>query len=116
MSVGKPLPEAVVRAAILIRVNSLLVGHSGIRPEVIDLLVSFLNEGIYPFVPAKGSLGASGDLSPLAHLALVLIGEGECFQNGEKIVLSSHGQFCNLFSTQLNTIHSGRCAWFAFFV
>ncbi|MCK5848219.1 MAG: histidine ammonia-lyase [Caldisericia bacterium] len=85
VSVGKPLPESVVRAAILIRVNSLLVGHSGIHQEVIDLLASFLNEGIYPFIPAKGSLGASGDLSPLAHLALVLIGEGECFHNGEKI-------------------------------
>ncbi len=95
VGVGKPLPEEVVRATILIRVNSLLVGCSGVRKEVIDALIDLLNHEIVPFIPAKGSLGASGDLAPLAHLALVLLGEGECFQNDERIpsrfVLRDHG-------------------------
>ncbi|MDD4028621.1 MAG: histidine ammonia-lyase [Caldisericia bacterium] len=95
VGVGKPLPEELVRATILIRVNSLLIGYSGIRKELIDALIDVLNHEIYPFIPSKGSLGASGDLAPLAHLALVLMGEGECFQNDEKIpsrfVLRDHG-------------------------
>ncbi len=95
VGVGKPLPEDVVRAAILIRANSLIIGHSGIRKELIEMLVTILNEEIYPFIPHKGSLGASGDLAPLAHLALVLIGEGHCIQNEEQIpsrfVLRDHG-------------------------
>ncbi len=95
VGVGKPLPEEIVRATILIRINSLLIGHSGIRKELIDGLIDVLNHEIYPFIPSKGSLGASGDLAPLAHLALVLMGEGECFQNDEKIpsrfVLRDHG-------------------------
>lgn len=68
---GRPYPEEVVRAATLIRANSLSRGHSGIRPEIIDLLIGMLNAGITPVVPAQGSLGSSGDLAPLAHLALV---------------------------------------------
>lgn len=75
--VGDPLPREVVRAMMVLRAHGLAMGHSGVRPEVVDLLVACLNRGIHPVVPAKGSVGASGDLAPLAHLALLLIGEGE---------------------------------------
>lgn len=80
--VGDPLPEDVVRAAILMRANSLAKGFSGIRPETIDMLLALLNRRVYPAVPSKGSVGASGDLSPLSHIALVLMGEGKAFVNG----------------------------------
>jgi len=69
--VGEPLPEDVVRAAMLIRANTLAAGYSGVRPELIDTLISMLNRRVTPVVPEKGSLGASGDLAPLSHLALV---------------------------------------------
>ncbi len=75
--VGPSVPREAVRAMMTTRINALLKGYSGIRPVVIDLLVAMLNERVHPVVPSRGSLGASGDLAPLAHLALVLIGEGE---------------------------------------
>ncbi|MGH2463772.1 MAG: aromatic amino acid lyase, partial [Candidatus Limnocylindria bacterium] len=75
--VGEPLPEEVVRAMLVLRVNALAVGLSGVRPELADLLVAMLNAGVHPHIPSRGSVGASGDLAPLAHLALVVIGEGE---------------------------------------
>lgn len=75
-SVGKPMAVQIVRAMMLLRANTLLKGVSGIRPEVVDLLVTLLNKRIHPYIPEKGSVGASGDLSPLSHMALVLIGEG----------------------------------------
>jgi len=78
--VGEPLSSAEARAMMLLRANSLTKGYSGVRPAVIDALCELLNRGVYPFVPSQGSVGASGDLAPLAHLALVLIGEGECFE------------------------------------
>jgi histidine ammonia-lyase len=78
VGVGDPLSAAEVRAMILLRANSLAKGHSGIRAVVIDTLCELLNRKVTPFVPSQGSVGASGDLAPLAHLALVLIGEGEC--------------------------------------
>ena len=78
--VGDPLPEEVVRAMLLLRANALAVGMSGIRPEVVQLLVDMLNREVHPYVPSRGSVGASGDLAPLAHLALVLIGEGEAWR------------------------------------
>ncbi len=79
---GAPLSKPVTRAMMLLRANTLAKGYSGIRPEVVQLLIDMLNHGIHPVVPCKGSLGASGDLAPLAHLALVLIGEGEAeYQN-----------------------------------
>jgi histidine ammonia-lyase len=77
--IGNPLSEPEVRGMMLLRANVLALGFSGIRPEVVDLLCEMLNERVHPIVPEKGSVGASGDLAPLAHLALSLIGEGEVF-------------------------------------
>jgi histidine ammonia-lyase len=76
--VGEPLSVAETRAMMLLRANSLAKGYSGVRAVVIDTLCEMLNRGVTPFVPSQGSVGASGDLAPLAHLALALIGEGEC--------------------------------------
>jgi histidine ammonia-lyase len=78
VGVGEPLPVAETRAMMLLRANSLAKGHSGVRALVIDTLCEMLNRGVTPLVPSQGSVGASGDLAPLAHLALALIGEGEC--------------------------------------
>ena len=80
--IGRPLSEPEVRAMMLLRANVLTLGFSGIRLEVIRLLVEMLNRGVHPVIPEKGSVGASGDLAPLAHLALALIGEGEAFWKG----------------------------------
>ena len=74
--VGAPMPREVVRAMMLLRVRSLALGRSGVRPLVAEALVDLLNHEITPWVPEHGSLGASGDLAPLAHCALVLLGEG----------------------------------------
>jgi histidine ammonia-lyase len=82
---GEPLEEAEVRAMLLLRANVLAKGLSGVRYQVIELLVAFLNGGVHPVIPSKGSVGASGDLAPLAHLALVLIGEGEAFFAGARL-------------------------------
>src|SRR5262249_13376043 len=68
---GDPFPEEVVRAAMLIRANTLAIGHSGIRPAIIETLVAMLNAGVTPVVPQQGSLGSSGDLAPLSHLMVV---------------------------------------------
>ncbi len=83
--VGAPLPEEEVRAIALLRANVLALGHSGVRPEIIELLIALLDHRIHPVIPERGSVGASGDLAPLSHLALVLIGEGEAFYRGERI-------------------------------
>ncbi len=80
--VGEPFPERIVRAMLLLRANALVQGHSGVRPVVLDQLLFFLNQGIHPVVPARGSVGASGDLAPLAHLVLGLIGEGDVDYQG----------------------------------
>jgi len=80
--VGDPLGEADTRALMLLRANVLAKGYSGIRPETLDLLVAMLNAGVHPVIPSQGSVGASGDLAPLAHLALALVGEGECAYQG----------------------------------
>lgn len=85
VGVGPDLPAAVVRAMMLVRANTLALGHSGVRPSLIELLLQMLNRQVYPRIPAQGSLGASGDLAPLAHLALVLIGEGEAFVAGQRV-------------------------------
>lgn len=78
VGVGEPLSAAETRAMMLLRANSLAKGHSGLRAVVIDTICEMLNRGVTPMVPSQGSVGASGDLAPLAHLALALIGEGEC--------------------------------------
>jgi len=83
--VGDPAPEEVVRAMLLFRINSLAKGHSGIRQETIDYLVDLINYHVHPIVPLQGSVGSSGDLAPLAHIALVLIGEGEAMYDGKRI-------------------------------
>jgi histidine ammonia-lyase len=78
VGVGDPLSVTETRAMMLLRANSLAKGYSGVREVLIDTLCEMLNRGVTPFVPSQGSVGASGDLAPLAHLALALIGEGEC--------------------------------------
>jgi len=83
--IGNPLSEAEVRAMILLRANVLALGFSGVRLEIVQLLCEMINRHVYPVVPEKGSVGASGDLSPLAHLALTLIGEGEAFFETERM-------------------------------
>jgi histidine ammonia-lyase len=85
VGVGDPLPETVVRAMMLLRANSLAKGHSGVRGLVIDQLCEMLNRGVHPVIPSQGSVGASGDLAPLAHLAAGLIGEGESYHEGKRI-------------------------------
>lgn len=93
--VGKPLPEIYVRAAMIARLYTFLQGKSGVHPEVVELLVEFINREIYPMIPEHGSVGASGDLVQLAHIALTLIGEGEVFYKGERRktaeVMKEHG-------------------------
>lgn len=81
--VGKPLDKEAVRALMVLRLNALCVGFSGVNPEVTKLLQEFINQGITPVIPEQGSLGASGDLANLAHMSLVLIGEGEAEVGGE---------------------------------
>ena len=83
--VGEPFAPDVVRAMLAIRINTLMMGHSGIRPQVLEALAAMLNAGIVPVVPRKGSVGASGDLAPLSHLAIVLLGGGEAFYDGERM-------------------------------
>ena len=78
VGIGEPLSAAEARAMMLLRANSLAKGYSGVRGTVIDTLCEMLNRGVTPYVPSQGSVGASGDLAPLAHLALAMIGEGEC--------------------------------------
>src|SRR5437899_283284 len=84
VGVGDPLSAVETRAMMLLRANSLAKGYSGVRAVVIDTLCEILNRKVTPFVPSQGSVGASGDLAPLAHLALVLVGEGECLHEGGK--------------------------------
>ena len=83
--VGQPLPLGEARALLLLRANVLAKGHSGVRPRTLQLALEMLNRDVVPVVPERGSVGASGDLAPLAHLALVLIGEGEAFHRGERL-------------------------------
>jgi histidine ammonia-lyase len=83
--VGDPYPPEIVRGAMLLRANALAKGNSGARVGTVELLLACLNRGVLPVVPARGSVGASGDLAPLAHLALPLVGEGEAWFNGERL-------------------------------
>ena len=81
--VGNPFPEDIVRAIMLLRLNTHASGFSGVSPEVPEILLQMLNKGVTPFVPEKGSLGSSGDLANLAHIALVMIGEGKAYYGGK---------------------------------
>jgi len=83
--VGRPYDDEIVRAAMLLRANTLAKGTSGARVETVELLLECLNRGVVPVVPSRGSVGASGDLAPLAHLALPLVGEGEATVDGERL-------------------------------
>ncbi|MGH7482423.1 MAG: histidine ammonia-lyase, partial [Longimicrobiales bacterium] len=83
--VGEPLDVATVRAITVLRANVLALGHSGVRTDVVELLIGLLNRGVHPVIPARGSVGASGDLAPLSHLALVLVGEGEAWHEEERL-------------------------------
>ena len=83
--VGRPFPREVVRAMLLLRANTLALGHSGCRPLLVDRICDFLEKGIHPVVPEQGSVGASGDLAPLAHLALPLIGRGQVEMGGQVV-------------------------------
>lgn len=83
--VGDPLPDDAVRGAMLLRLNVFARGHSGVRLEVCELLKDMLNRGVHPLVPEKGSVGASGDLAPLAHIALVMMGGGEVLYEGKRL-------------------------------
>ncbi|WML46455.1 histidine ammonia-lyase [Neobacillus sp. PS3-40] len=83
--VGDPFPEMVSKAMLLLRANALLKGYSGVRPVIIERLIELVNKEILPVIPQQGSLGASGDLAPLSHQALVLVGEGEVFYKGARM-------------------------------
>ena len=85
VGVGEPLSEAVVRLAMVMKVAALARGYSGVRPRLLDAICALVNNGIHPIVPSKGSVGASGDLAPLAHIARALIGDGSVNSNGEII-------------------------------
>src|SRR3990172_8333763 len=81
--VGNTLDEEITRATMLLKINNLANGHAGIKPETLKTLVEMFNKGVYPLMPEKGSVGASGDLAPLAHMALVLIGQGQATFKGK---------------------------------
>lgn len=83
--VGEPLEEDIVRAIMLLRINNLSQGYSGVRVETLNTLLGMLNNDVHPIIPEKGSLGASGDLAPLAHMVLTMIGEGEAIHNGKRM-------------------------------
>ncbi|HJZ98656.1 MAG TPA: histidine ammonia-lyase, partial [Candidatus Solibacter sp.] len=83
--IGRPLSEAETRTVVALRANTLALGYSGVRPVVAQTLAAMLNAGVHPVIPEKGSVGASGDLAPLAHVALCVIGEGEAIYCGERI-------------------------------
>ncbi len=86
--VGEPLPPEIVKGAMLLRLNTLAKGFSGVRYEVLEFLAEMINRDICPVVPMKGSVGASGDLAPLAHIALAMMGEGEVFYKGKRVPAS----------------------------
>ncbi|MFQ5630889.1 MAG: histidine ammonia-lyase, partial [bacterium] len=91
--VGEPASQEDVRAILLLKANTLAKGFSGVREQIIEFLLALLNKNVLPVIPQKGSVGASGDLAPLAHLALVVIGQGEVFLEGKKFPAQSvHSQ------------------------
>lgn len=101
VGVGDPLPEEVVRGVMLLRINALCKGYSGIRPEVVGILLEMLNRQVHPVIPEKGSLGASGDLAPLAHMVLVMIGRGEAFYHGQRVPGKKAMEMAGIMPTRL---------------
>jgi len=99
--VGDPLNERETRGMLLLRANVLAKGYSGARPEIADLLCEMLNHRVHPVIPCRGSVGASGDLAPLAHLALVAIGEGEAVYGGQRMTGSQALSRAGLTAVQL---------------
>ncbi len=99
--VGSPLSEAEARAMLLLRANVLALGYSGCRPVLVETLIAMLERGVTPLIPEKGSVGASGDLAPLAHLALTVIGEGEAFYRGERMTSADALQRAEIAPLQL---------------
>lgn len=99
--VGEPLPKDVVRATMLLRAHTLARGYSGVRSEIVELLIGMLNAGVHPLIPEQGSVGASGDLAPLAHLALALTGEGRVFYRQECMPAAKALQSAGLSPVQL---------------
>jgi histidine ammonia-lyase len=85
VGVGEPMSQPVVRLLMALKLSSLGRGHSGIRREVMDALIKLFNADVLPVIPVKGSVGASGDLAPLAHMSAVLLGVGEVFAKGERV-------------------------------
>lgn len=101
--VGNPLDEEVVRAIMLLRANALAKGNSGIRLSTINKLIEMINKGVHPVIPEKGSLGASGDLAPLSHMVLVLLGEGEAIYNGKRLSGKEAMELANIEITELTS-------------
>lgn len=99
--VGRPFPEEVVRAIMLLRANALSFGFSGVNPKVVKTLVEMLNAGVHPVVPEKGSLGASGDLANLSHIALVMIGLGEASYDGKVMTGAAAMQMAGISTVEL---------------
>ncbi|MCB0355367.1 MAG: histidine ammonia-lyase [Bdellovibrionales bacterium] len=89
VGIGEPFSKQESRAIMLLRANALARGHSGIRPLIVDKILEFLNHDVIPYIPQQGSVGASGDLAPLSHLALALIGEGEVWQDGTCVAVET---------------------------
>lgn len=101
--VGKPFEEEVVRGIMLLRINALAKGFSGIRLSTVETLMAMLNKGVHPIVPEQGSLGASGDLAPLAHMVLTMLGEGEAIYNGERLKSSQAMKLAGIETIELTS-------------
>ena len=93
---GLPIPQEIVRAAMLLKANSLCSGYSGTRPEISEFLITMLNNDVVPYIPQKGSVGASGDLAPLAHMTLVMLGLGEAWKDSQRISGAKALELANL--------------------
>ncbi|MBV1818257.1 histidine ammonia-lyase [Anaerosalibacter bizertensis] len=101
--VGNPLDEEIVRGIMLLRANALAKGFSGIRLSTLNTLLEMLNRGVHPVIPEKGSLGASGDLAPLAHMVLVMLGEGEAYYKGERMEGKKAMELAEISTVQLTS-------------
>lgn len=101
--VGEPLDEEIVRGVMLLRANALAKGYSGIRIETLNTLIEMINKGVHPVIPEKGSLGSSGDLAPLSHMVLVMLGEGEAFYKGTRMSGKDAMKLANISTIELTS-------------